>query len=163
MKTVPVYFATSTGNTENLANTLQKKLSEKGIHNEVINIADAVPKDLLSHTTAVFIVSTWGDGEPPDNALDYWETLSSEPMDLSELHYCVFGLGDSGYTEFNAFARMLDESLCALGAKRICKRVEADVSFDDDFEKWAADLIPLLHESHLRESHLRENHRNSVY
>ncbi|MDP0499954.1 MAG: flavodoxin family protein [Verrucomicrobiota bacterium JB022] len=148
MQILPIYYATVTGNAEDLAQQLEKRLNKAGVSSKAIDLANVKPKELRDHAEAFFIVSTWGDGEPPDEAFDFWEELESTAIDLTQLRYGVFGLGDSGYAEFNAFARALDERLAQCGAVRSRARVEADVDFDDDFDRWAKavlqDLAPAL-------------------
>lgn len=139
-----VYFATMTGNAESLASDLVKKGKEAGLLLKLLDLGDASPDELAATQQAVFIVSTWGEGEPPDDADDFWEELESSSVDLNRLSYSVFGLGDSSYSIFNGFARDLDTRLQALGASPVIERVEADVDYDDDFDAWVASVFEKL-------------------
>jgi len=138
-----VYYATMTGNAEDLASRLSDRAGRRGMARRVIDLSEVSPERLLEDAFAVFIVSTWGDGEPPDDAEDFWEALRGARLALSRMNYAVFGLGDSGYDDFNAFGRMLDERLADLGASRLLRRVEADVDFEDDFERWSERVLEL--------------------
>lgn len=71
---------------------------------------------------ALFILSTYGEGEPTDNLRQFYEWLTSEASParvLSHFHYGIFGLGNKTYEQYNAVAKRVDEQLHALGACRI--------------------------------------------
>lgn len=139
-----IYFATMTGNAEELADTFAAKANELNLEVVTRNLAELKPEDLEGDDLSVFVVSTWGDGEPPDDADEFWAALERSELRLARMNYAIFGLGDSGYPDFNAFARMLDERLDAMGASRLLERFEADIDFDDDFEEWSAKLLEIL-------------------
>lgn len=139
-----VCFATMTGNAESLANRVHDRATADGIASTLVNLADTKPADLAGMGRALFIVSTWGDGEPPADACDFWYDLEKAALDLSGLRYAVFGLGDHDYQNYNAFARLLDERLAALGATRILDRAEADLDFDDAYAAWENQIVPAL-------------------
>jgi sulfite reductase (NADPH) flavoprotein alpha-component len=146
MKTLPIYYATVTGNAETLARQAETRAQREGWLPRLENLSEVKPADLTSDSLALFIVSTWGDGEPPADATDFWYDLAKASLDLSGLRYAVLGLGDKDYQDFNAFARQLDERLAALGARRLHERIEADLAFDDTYAEWADRVFPLLAE-----------------
>lgn len=133
---IQVCFATMTGNAETLANRVHERLVAAGLSSELVNLANAKPADLAGWSRALFVVSTWGDGEPPADACDFWYALEKAELELSGLRFAVFGLGDRDYQNYNAFARMLDERLVALGAARLAERAEADLDFDGAYAEW---------------------------
>lgn len=133
-----IYYATETGNAEGLARQAETRARRDGWDPRVINLASVTPADLPTGGLALFIVSTWGDGEPPSDACDFWYDLEKADLNLTGLHVAVLGLGDRDYTEFNAFGRNLDRRLAALGAHRLIERMEADVHFDDTYAEWEA-------------------------
>lgn len=139
-----IYFATVTGNAESLARQAETRARHEGWLPRLQNLSEVQPADLAADTLALFIVSTWGDGEPPCDASDFWSDLAKTALTLPGLHYAVLGLGDRDYTEFNAFARQLDERLAALGARRLHERIEADAQFDDTYAEWEARVFPQL-------------------
>ena len=142
--TITLCFATMTGNAESLANAAGERLSAAGHGCTIVDLASARPADLTTFTTALFFVSTWGDGEPPADAADFWYDLAKAALDLRGLSYAVFGLGDRDYPEFNAFARQLDERLAQLGGGRLLARAEADLDFEETYAPWIERLLPLL-------------------
>jgi sulfite reductase (NADPH) flavoprotein alpha-component len=144
LPSLAIYYATMTGNAEELARRTAARAGASGWHPVLLNLSEVRPDDLRQHRLALFIVSTWGDGEPPANAGDFWRDLETIPWDLAGLTYAVFGLGDRGYAAFNAFARQLDERLTQLGAGRLHRRVEADLDFDDAHGTWEDRIFGLL-------------------
>ncbi|MDR0535387.1 MAG: flavodoxin domain-containing protein [Puniceicoccales bacterium] len=136
MALLHIYYGTVTGNSESLAIRAKARAEAEGWETRLHNLCDVKSADLASSGRALFIASTWGDGEPPDAACAFFEELSQSTADLSGLHYAVLGLGDSNYPNFNAFARNLDERLNALGAQRVAARVEADLEFEDTYAQW---------------------------
>jgi NADPH-ferrihemoprotein reductase len=102
---------------------------------------------------AVFVLATYGEGEPTDNAvamLDFLKDDSSEfskgGSDLSNLHYVVFGLGNRTYEHFCAMGTHVDELLAKRGAKRIAERGEGDddKSMEEDYLAWKDPMFEAL-------------------
>jgi len=139
-----IYYATVTGNAEGLALKAEARAKNEGWFAQLHNLSEVNPADLAADRLALFIVSTWGDGEPPDDANDFWYDLERAAFNLAGLRYAVLGLGDRDYQDFNAFARKLDERLAALGAQRLHERIEADLQFEDTYADWENRVFPLL-------------------
>ncbi len=138
-------YATETGNAETLARHAHERAVASGwIHASVVNISQLNPADLLAHPLVIFVVSTWGDGEPPSDATDFFYALEKSALDLSGLRYAILGLGDHDYSEFCGFARNLDARLAALGATPLLPREEADLDYEDTYNAWIERLLPLL-------------------
>jgi flavodoxin I len=142
---ITICFATMTGNAETLARRAEACAHALGWLPQLCNLSELSPADLTRETRALFIVSTWGDGEPPTDADAFFRDLNqASAAPLPHLRYAVLGLGDRDYADFNACARQLDERLAALGAQRLHPRVEADLDFDDTYAEWEARIFPLL-------------------
>ncbi len=142
--TLALYYATVTGNAETLAQRAEIRATTEGWLARLQNLSEVKPADLAADAFALFVVSTWGDGEPPADASDFWYDFEKATVGLSGLRYAVLGLGDRDYPDFNAFARKLDERLAALGAQRIHDRIEADLQFEDTYTEWESRVFPLL-------------------
>ena len=142
-----VLFATMTGNAEDAAETIAKRLRKSG-HDPVTvaNIEKHAPASLQARNEPVlFVVSTWGDGEPPDEALDFWTDLQDLPAgSLSGMPYSIYALGDSSYDEFCGFGRKLDDELEKKGAIRIAARAECDCDHEEFIEEWTKDVHAAL-------------------
>jgi sulfite reductase (NADPH) flavoprotein alpha-component len=93
----------------------------------------------------LLITSTYGDGEPPDNAASLHALIHSETATaLSRLSYSVLALGDSSYPDFCKCGHDFDQRLSALGGTRLCDVVECDVDYDIPFETWSDQIQKAL-------------------
>jgi sulfite reductase (NADPH) flavoprotein alpha-component len=146
MNTAPAFFyATETGNAETLARQAHERAVAAGhVSATVANISQLQPASLTAVPLAIFVVSTWGDGEPPSDATDFHYDLEKAALNLTGLRYAILGLGDRDYSEFCGFARKLDERLSALGATPLLARTDADLDYEDTYHAWIDRLLPLL-------------------
>lgn len=146
-ETLHVFYGSETGNGEALARRLADTAREAGIVAETASLDGLRPPRLARLTSAVFIVSTHGEGDPPEDALDFFEALegSNSPR-LEQLRYRVLALGDRSYAEFCAAGIALDERLAALGATRIGPRVDCDVDYGPAYEAWASEMLAWSHD-----------------
>lgn len=142
--TLAIYYATMTGNAEELARDAETCIRRTRWLPLLHNLSEASPQSIQETSHAVFIVSTWGDGEPPEDAVDFFDELEAFNGRLDCLNYAILGLGDSSYPDFNAFARNLDQRLKELGANRFCERIEADFDFDDSYSLWMSYVLEKL-------------------
>jgi sulfite reductase (NADPH) flavoprotein alpha-component len=140
-----VLFGSQSGTAEGLAKKLAKMADAKGFAARVLPLNDYGKIDLSRETHCVLITSTWGDGDPPDNAAEAWAWLSgSEAPRLEHLHYAVLGLGDRNYSEFCGAAKKFDTRLQALGAKRLLACAECDVDYEQPAQAWMESLWGVL-------------------
>ena len=131
---VVVFYGTETGNSQDLAEKSIEILESDGIKARIDNLESVKPDDLTKIERAIFIVSTWGEGDPPLDAEDFYNDLKEFDQNLYNLRYGIMGLGDRSYSIFNGFARDLDNLLGKLGATRLGERVEADLDYEDEFQ-----------------------------
>jgi len=90
-------------------------------------------------------VSTWGEGDPPETAVDFYEAfMGSDAPKLENTRYSVLGLGDTSYEHFCKMGKDFDSRLEKLGGQRIYDRVDCDVDFDDAFATWQAGALKAL-------------------
>ncbi|MGH3726365.1 MAG: diflavin oxidoreductase [Mycobacterium sp.] len=145
-----VGYGTDMGNAEDAAMSFGEALAEAtGIKSEAIELNQVDIADLQSATHFVVVVSTFGDGEFPDNALLFWEALSAETADrLENLNFAVLALGDSSYEFFCNAGVLLDDRLAALGATRLTERVDVDGPYLGPSKGWTTDLVKLLAAEH---------------
>jgi sulfite reductase alpha subunit-like flavoprotein len=140
-----ILFATTTGNAEDCAKSTATKAKEAGFKVRTVNMYDLKPAKLKDEKLFLAVVSTWGDGEPPDDAVPFWDDLQElEEGSLSGAAFAVFGLGDHDYDDFCGFAKKLDAEFERLGATRVLDRVDADTSFEEPLETWAAEVVEAL-------------------
>lgn len=142
---ISVLFGSQTGTSEGLAKKTAKALKGRGIAAAVKDLADVDPASLASMDNVLVITSTYGDGEMPDNAQDFWDAVSADDAPTLEgMRFSVCGLGDSSYPDFCQAGKDIDARFEALGATRVHPRIDCDVDFDDDFDAWMANVIDAI-------------------
>lgn len=136
---VTVLYGSQTGNAKREAERLADALRSEGADVRLVR-ADAYPSRELADERVLFVViSTQGEGEPPDDARGFVEFVSGRRAPkLEQLQFAVLGLGDASYPQFNAMGRILDARFEALGAKRLFARGEADVEVAHVASPWIA-------------------------
>ncbi|WP_220719031.1 assimilatory sulfite reductase (NADPH) flavoprotein subunit [Agarivorans litoreus] len=137
-----ILYASQTGNAKGVAEELHAAAQAQDINAEVINVADYKAKSLKNETHLLIVASTNGEGEPPDDAIEFHEFLASKKAPkLDNLKYSVLALGDSSYEFFCQTGKDFDERLAALGAERVCERVDCDVDYDKDAASWTEQAL----------------------
>ncbi|EER09417.1 NADPH--cytochrome P450, putative [Perkinsus marinus ATCC 50983] len=111
------------------------------IPNKVCDLADFDPEVFRGHRIVVLILATTGEGDPTDNAVKFDKYINHKttPKDaFSGLHYCIFGLGDLNYIQFNGMARRSDAAMQRVGATKMLERGIGDdcQDIEEDFRKW---------------------------
>ena len=150
-----VLYGSQTGNGEQIALELVREASEKGFAADAISLSDYKPANLKRETLLTLVVSTHGEGDPPDDAELFHEFLfSRKAPTLSNLKYSVLALGDSSYVNFCQTGRELDARLAELGATKFEATVECDLDYEAPAAVWGdrvlAELPDLLGESEVR-------------
>jgi len=136
-----ILFGSETGNGEAIATALSAQLQSEGIATKLESMESFRPAGLKKLKHAVFVISTHGEGDPPDEALDIFEFLNSERAPkLNDLSYRVLALGDRSYSFFCAAGVKLDERLQELGAKAFAERIDCDVDYDKDASRWSQEV-----------------------
>lgn len=145
-KTLTILYASQTGNAKGVASKLAASAKAAGISVVLKNTADYKAKSSLKNETHLLIVaSTNGEGEAPDDAIEFHEfLLGKKAPKLPNLSYSVLALGDSSYEFFCQTGKDFDERLQALGAKQLAPRVDCDVDYDSDCEAWTSSIIESL-------------------
>ncbi|MBB5352679.1 sulfite reductase (NADPH) flavoprotein alpha-component [Haloferula luteola] len=142
---VTVLWGSQTGNAEGLAKKLLKRLKKGNFEPKVEDLSTYDRSTLPAEKNVLIITSTYGDGEPPDNAADFYQwLLSSEAPALEGVGFSVLALGDSSYPDFCKCGIDIDLRLADLGATRLVDRIDCDVDFDTEFKQWSEALVDLL-------------------
>ena len=132
-----IIYGSQTGNARRTAEALHAQLRDAGLPARLLR-ADAYPlRELGNESLLYLVISTQGEGDPPDDAIGFAEFLHGKRAPkLPQLKYAVLGLGDSSYADFCGIARKLDARLAELGAARVQALGEADLEIDTVAAPW---------------------------
>lgn len=139
-----VLYGTESGNSEELAACAVKEAKKHGVKAVMKNMSELAPADLATVSNLLVIVSTWGDGEPPETATSFYKAFMDSEVSLSEVRFSVCALGDSSYEKFCQTGKDIDARLESLGATRVADRQDCDVDFEDSFNAWLARALVSL-------------------
>ncbi|KAK3823981.1 MAG: hypothetical protein JOS17DRAFT_752826 [Linnemannia elongata] len=142
-----VFFASQTGNAESISRNIYEQAQERGFKafHHVLN--DHAKVDWDKEDCLVFVVSTTGDGDPPDNSTKFWRHLRKlKGVGLTKAKYTILGLGDTNYDNFCQTAKRLDTRLQELGASSFYPRGLADdaTGLEETVDPWIKNLWPAL-------------------
>lgn len=144
-KPLAILFGSQTGTAEGLANKALKEAKRRGFSPKLVEMSKHESVDLTKEENVLVITSTYGDGDPPDNAQAFWDFLKSESAPpLAHLNYSVLALGDTNYATFCQFGKNCDERFEKLGAKRIHPRVDCDVDCESSAKTWMEGVFAAL-------------------
>ena len=135
-----VGFATQSGFAEQLAWQTAGQLQAAGLPVKVQPLADVSAEDLRESSNALFVVSTFGDGEAPDSARGFERKVLRTAASFDGLNYAVLGLGDRQYPHFCGFARRLHQWLGDHGGKTLFAPVEVDSGDPYALRHWQTQL-----------------------
>lgn len=136
-----VLYGTESGNSESLAARTAKEAKSRGLKVQTVNMSESVPADLAKAENLLVIVSTWGEGDPPEAAEDYYKKFLALEQDLSGVKFSVCALGDTSYEHFCQIGKEFDERLEKLGASRVAPRVDCDVDFEEAYAGWSKSAL----------------------
>lgn len=146
-KEVTILFGSQTGNAQGLAENAAKTLTERGFQVTVSAMSDFKPNQLKKLKNLLIVVSTHGEGDPPDNALSFHEFLHGRRAPkLDDLRYSVLALGDTSYEFFCQTGKEFDQRLGELGGTRLHPRVDCDLDYDEPAAAWLEGVISSLNE-----------------
>jgi len=134
---ITLLVGSQTGNSEALAEQTHQLATSRGLRTVIKKMGDYKLPQLKAEKNLLVIVSTYGEGDPPDNSREMYEYLfSKRAPSLKQAHYAVLGLGDSSYEFFCKIGVDFDYRLEELGATRIYPRVDCDVDYESTAEAW---------------------------
>jgi len=137
-----ILYASQTGNAQEIAESLQQSLESKGYKTNLESTLDIKLARLKDYALIVVIASTHGEGEPPDDAIDFYEAvLSKKAPSLNGVKHAVLGLGDSSYEFFCQTAKDFDSALLKLGSVPLIERLDCDVDYQQEALNWTTQLV----------------------
>jgi sulfite reductase alpha subunit-like flavoprotein len=142
---IAVLWGSETGNAESLADMTKDKLVQSGFKAKTLSMADVSALGLTGYKRLLVLTSTWGDGDPPSNAVDLVDTLKGDAgIDMTGIDFSVLALGDTSYPEFCKCGKDFDELFEKYGAKRIHPRTDCDLDYDAPYQEWITGVVAAL-------------------
>lgn len=139
VKEITILYGSQTGNGQGIAEQATAKLKEQSFDVTIQSMNDFKPNNLKKIENLLLVVSTHGEGDPPDTALPFFEFLHGKRAPkLDHLHYSVLALGDSSYEFFCKTGADFDQKLSDLGAVQLAPRVDCDLDYDEPAAQWLA-------------------------
>ncbi|CAE7637249.1 redB [Symbiodinium necroappetens] len=136
-----IYYGSQTGTAEGFAQELEQDAANHEIGATVVDLEDFDPDTFKTHKAVVMVLATYGEGDPTDNATEFFKWLADDSVDsdyLKGVKFTVMGCGNRQYVHFNQSAKIADQRLECLGAERVYERGEGDddQNIEEDFEQW---------------------------
>lgn len=146
---VLILFGTVTGNAESLARRTAEVIARQGFNARVKDMAHYAADALCQESCVFIITSTYGNGEPPDDIIPFWQAVvHGKGLDLRRLKFSVLALGNTTYDHFCQCGRELDLALERHGATRFYPRVDCDVDYDLPAKRWTEGVLANLERNH---------------
>jgi sulfite reductase (NADPH) flavoprotein alpha-component len=145
-QSLTVIYGSESGNAEALALKVKKLSQRHGLDARIYDMADADMSVLAKAKNLMVFVSTWGEGDPPGRAVDFYTALLSDaaPRLDKSLRFAVLALGDTAYAHFCAVGRAIDARLEELGATRAADRIDLDLDFAKKAAEWTEGALTKL-------------------
>ncbi len=137
-----ILYGSQTGNAKVVASAIKAQAEARGLPVTLTSMADYKPKQLKKETHLLVVVSTYGEGEPPESAVDLYEQLKKGKVGkLEGLKFAVLGLGDSSYEFFCQTGKDFDSLLTKAGADRVHELASLDVDYQDAAKAWGEQAL----------------------
>lgn len=144
-RTLTILYGGETGNSAGLANSLGELAVARGVAARVVDMASYKPRRLKDEQDLLVIVSTHGEGDPPQSALDLFDYVEGpKAPKLGALRFAILALGDSTYEHYCEAGKRLDRYFEQLGATRLAPRIDCDVDYEERAAEWSTATLALL-------------------
>ncbi|HET6565946.1 MAG TPA: flavodoxin domain-containing protein [Xanthomonadales bacterium] len=142
-----VFYASQTGTGETIANELAGQLQQAGWQVDLQNMGSVRPAQLKKLTNVAIVISTHGEGDPPDDAIDWFDYLQSpRAPKLDSLNFTVLALGDRSYEKYCEAGRQLEQLLLATGARTFSPRIDCDLDYAENAGQWSGQVLDYARE-----------------
>lgn len=139
--TCSLLYGTETGNSKKLASDFAAKLKKLGVQAKLKSMDQYRLTDLEKEIHLLIIMSTHGDGEPPEAAKKFYHHIHSQNLSLNKLQYAVVALGDMAYPLFCKAGEDIDKRFAQLNAQRMAELKKCDIDFEQDAHQWLDELV----------------------
>ncbi|KAM6946269.1 NADPH--cytochrome P450 reductase isoform 1-T1 [Aplochiton taeniatus] len=150
-KNIVVFYGSQTGTGEEFANRLSKDAQRYGMKGmaadpEEYDMSELSRLTEIDNSLAIFCMATYGEGDPTDNAQDFYDWLQETDAELEGVNFTVFALGNKTYEHYNAMGKYVDKRMVELGAKRIFDlgQGDDDGNLEEDFVSWREQFWPAV-------------------
>lgn len=141
-----VAYASQTGTAEHIAQLSVRQLEDAGLVSYLVSLNHLDPALLIQAAGVLFVVSTYGEGEAPDNGNRFVNRLTG--LDFSQVSYGILALGDDAYPRFCAFGHQLHHRLHQAGARELFDLIEVNRRDPSSLRHWQYYLGQLTGQSH---------------
>jgi sulfite reductase (NADPH) flavoprotein alpha-component len=140
-----ILYGTESGNAEGVGADLKKAAGKQGFAAKLFEMAEVSPADVADQSNLLVVASTWGEGDPPERAAEFYAALMAEDAPRFDgVRFAVLALGDSSYVNFCEVGRRIDARLEALGGERIAPRVDCDLDYEAPAAAWSGSALEEL-------------------
>ena len=144
---ITVFYATQSNTSKAFSLSIKSDFKDLKLKVRTRNISEFEEKDISSNVLAIFLISTYGEGEPTDDAVEVFKKLSKQRINSTNSYfkYCIFGLGSTKYEKYCQTAKNLDSILLSSGLSKLretCFGDDADNNIRKDFDEWKEKAYP---------------------
>jgi len=145
-----ILWGSQTGTAEGYGNELARAARQRGFNAKSVDMEEYEPETLCDEAAPViFLMATHGEGEPTDNAVEFYKWSNDDDRqgaELTSLRFACFALGNTQYEHYCYMGRWAQKRLCELGATALLDLGEGndDEDIKADFEQWQTKLWAAL-------------------
>jgi sulfite reductase (NADPH) flavoprotein alpha-component len=144
-RTLTILYGTETGNAREVANALGNSARAQGLACEVFDMGNYKERRLKDEQDLLIIVSTYGEGDPPQPAVGFFDFVEGRKAPKMEgARFAVLALGDSTYELYCEAGKRLDKRFEELGATRLFDRVDCDIDYEEHAAGWSERVVAKL-------------------
>ncbi len=144
VKKMTIVYGTETGNSKKLATDFAMKAKKSSVNAKVVSLDQYRLNDLTKEEYFLAVISTHGEGDPPDSAKKFFDHIHQNCSKLEKLKFAVLALGDISYPLFCKAGEDVDQQLEKLGGCRVAPLQKCDVDFEEEANGWFTNLIQQL-------------------
>ncbi len=140
-----ILYGSESGNSESLALKAKKLAAKQNFDAKVVDMADADLATIAKSKNLIVYIATWGEGDPPQRAVDFHKALMSDDAPRFEgVRFAVLALGDTAYVNFCQTGKQIDARLEALGGTRVADRQDLDLDFQKAAAAWTDKALEVI-------------------
>ena len=140
-----ILYGTESGNAEGVGADLKKAAAKQGFAARLLDMAEVSPAEIADQRNLLVVASTWGEGDPPERAAEFYKALMAEDAPRFDgVRFAVLALGDLSYVNFCEVGRRIDLRLEALGGERIAPRIDCDLDYEGPAAAWSGGALDEL-------------------